>query len=148
MAIGLAATLVVGASGFPLLSIVPPSISGPNSFTLLAIPFFLFAGHVMEYGGISRQISRRTEAQGGQGGEAQIHVDRGCVVLPRRAAGRGSPSAAAACYVCLNASIDRKGVVASMLELARTLVGGGPMMTHKLPRVSAQAITTSDSRWD
>ena len=56
VAIGLAATLVVGASGFPLLSIVPPSISAPNSFTLLAIPFFLFAGHVMEYGGISRRI--------------------------------------------------------------------------------------------
>ena len=41
---------------FPLNSMAQSAFYGTNSFSLLAIPFFLFAGAVMEYSGISRRI--------------------------------------------------------------------------------------------
>lgn len=55
-AIGLAALLVTWASGLPLLTVVPTALAAADSFTLLAIPFFLLAGQIMEHGGISRRI--------------------------------------------------------------------------------------------
>ena len=55
-AIGLSSLLVIMASGLPLLTLVPTSVSAANSFTLLAIPFFLLTGELMSRGGISRRI--------------------------------------------------------------------------------------------
>jgi C4-dicarboxylate transporter DctM subunit len=40
----------------PTIIIVQQIISGVDKFTLLAIPFFVIAGSLMEYGGISRRI--------------------------------------------------------------------------------------------
>lgn len=42
--------------GFSTTSMAQSAFYGTNNFSLLAIPFFLFAGAVMEYSGISRSI--------------------------------------------------------------------------------------------
>ncbi len=55
-AIGVAALVVVVYYDLPVLGIVQQMISSADSFTLLAIPFFLMAGIIMERGGISRRI--------------------------------------------------------------------------------------------
>ncbi len=55
-AIGLSGLVVMVASGLPLLTLIPTSIAATNSFTLLAIPFFVLAGQLMDRGGISRRI--------------------------------------------------------------------------------------------
>jgi C4-dicarboxylate transporter DctM subunit len=55
-AIGLGASAVFLLYGFPLNSMAQSAFYGTNNFDLLAIPFFLFAGAVMEYSGISRSI--------------------------------------------------------------------------------------------
>ena len=50
---------VVGAFliyGFSTTSMAQSAFYGTNNFSLLAIPFFLFAGAVMEYSGISKSI--------------------------------------------------------------------------------------------
>jgi TRAP-type C4-dicarboxylate transport system permease large subunit len=39
-----------------LMSIVQRTVSGVNSFSLLAIPFFILAGEIMGRGGISRRL--------------------------------------------------------------------------------------------
>lgn len=60
----------------PLLSIVQRTVSGVNSFSLLAIPFFILAGEIMGRGGISRRLVEFSNAIVGrvQGGLAQVNV--------------------------------------------------------------------------
>lgn len=60
----------------PLMSIVQRTVSGVNSFSLLAIPFFILAGEIMGRGGISRRLVEFSNALVGrvQGGLAQVNV--------------------------------------------------------------------------
>ncbi len=55
-ALGISATLTLYLLDIPM-AIVPQRIfSGLDSFTIMAIPFFVFAGIIMEKGGIARRI--------------------------------------------------------------------------------------------
>ena len=45
-------------SGYPLTQLVQKMIGGVDSFSFLAIPFFLLAGNIMAKGGISRRLLR------------------------------------------------------------------------------------------
>lgn len=45
-----------GFAGIPFDIITQKMVSGANSFTLLAVPFFLFAGKLMNTGGITKKI--------------------------------------------------------------------------------------------
>ncbi len=55
--LGIAATLTVMASSDIPISIISQRLfSGLNSFTIMAVPFFIFAGAVMDVGGISKRI--------------------------------------------------------------------------------------------
>ncbi len=60
----------------PLLSIVQRTVSGVNSFSLLAIPFFILAGEIMGRGGISRRLVEFSNAIIGRvrGGLAEVNV--------------------------------------------------------------------------
>jgi len=60
----------------PLLSIVQRMVQGVNSFSLLAIPFFILAGEIMSQGGISRRLIQFSNLLIGrvQGGLAQVNV--------------------------------------------------------------------------
>jgi len=60
----------------PLLSIVQRTVSGVNSFSLLAIPFFILAGEIMGRGGISRRLVEFSNALVGRvrGGLAEVNV--------------------------------------------------------------------------
>lgn len=60
----------------PLMSIVQRLVSGVNSFSLLAIPFFILAGEMMSRGGISRRLIEFSNALIGQwrGGLAQVNI--------------------------------------------------------------------------
>ena len=51
-----AAVYIVGFVDLPPIIIVQQMISGVDKFTLLAIPFFMMAGSLMEQGGISARI--------------------------------------------------------------------------------------------
>lgn len=53
---GLAAFVAVVMSDLPLVVIAHRFISGLNNFTLMAIPFFLLTGMLMEAGGLARRI--------------------------------------------------------------------------------------------
>lgn len=60
----------------PLLSIVQRMVQGVNSFSLLAIPFFILAGEIMSQGGISRRLILFSNLLIGRlrGGLAQVNV--------------------------------------------------------------------------
>ena len=51
-----AATLVLTQPDIPLTIVSQRMYDGLNSFTIMAIPFFVFAGAIMDAGGISRRI--------------------------------------------------------------------------------------------
>lgn len=55
---GISAGVYYLMSGYPLMQFVQKTIGGVDSFTLLAIPFFLLAGDIMGKGGISRRMLR------------------------------------------------------------------------------------------
>lgn len=56
-AIGVATLITMYfASDLPLLSIIQQSLSGLDSFPLMAIPFFMLAGNLMSTGGVAKRI--------------------------------------------------------------------------------------------
>jgi len=55
-AVGLAALGAVIYAGIPIFVVFQRMFGGVDSFSLLAIPFFVFMGHVMNTGGIARRI--------------------------------------------------------------------------------------------
>jgi len=57
IAIGVASVLGILVQGsFPLMMVVQRMFGGTDSFPLMAVPLFMFAGVLMEAGGISRRI--------------------------------------------------------------------------------------------
>lgn len=57
IAICLASVLAIVAQGdFPLMMVAQRMLAGTDSFHLLAVPLFMYAGVIMERGGISRKI--------------------------------------------------------------------------------------------
>ncbi|HAF86194.1 MAG TPA: hypothetical protein DCG32_07515 [Sphaerochaeta sp.] len=60
----------------PMMSIVQRLVSGVNSFSLLAIPFFILSGEIMSQGGISRRLVGFANALIGRvrGGLAQVNI--------------------------------------------------------------------------
>lgn len=57
VAIGAASVVAIAVQGdFPLQMVIQRLFSGADSFHLLAVPLFMFAGVIMEAGGISRRL--------------------------------------------------------------------------------------------
>ncbi len=75
-AMGISAVLVFWYEGFPLLIPFQRIISGISIFSLLAIPFFIFAGEVMLHGGIAIRLVRFASALVGhvRGGLATVNI--------------------------------------------------------------------------
>ena len=55
-AIGLSAVCTILYEGLPVAVVFQRMMCGMNVFSFLAIPFFIFAGELMLYGGIADQI--------------------------------------------------------------------------------------------
>jgi len=76
-ALGMAALASLIASGTMPVSMIPQRmVAGANSFPLLAIPFFMLAGAIMERGGVSRRIVNMASALVGHisGGLAAVSI--------------------------------------------------------------------------
>lgn len=62
VAIGLASVVGFVYSGIDLLAVAQRMLGSVNSFTLLAIPFFMLAGSFMQVGGMSKRLVRFAHA--------------------------------------------------------------------------------------
>jgi C4-dicarboxylate transporter DctM subunit len=60
--IGIAAALALVANGTPLLVIPQQLFSNLNNFSLLAIPFFMLTGAIMDSGGVSKRLIEFSQA--------------------------------------------------------------------------------------
>ncbi len=57
-AIGLSSVATILAAGLPMAVVFQRMVGGMQVFSFLAIPFFVFAGELMLYGGIAERIVR------------------------------------------------------------------------------------------
>lgn len=75
-AMGIAAASAFWYEGFPMLITFQRSISGISVFSLLAIPFFVFAGELMLHGGIAMRLVKFASALVGhvRGGLASVNI--------------------------------------------------------------------------
>lgn len=91
--IGLPTAAVMLLSGMPVATFAQRMFVAVDSFTMMAIPFFMLAGKLMEVGGMSRRIVRFANALVGwlKGGLAHV------VIVACAFFGALSGSAAATC---------------------------------------------------
>lgn len=75
-AMGISAVVVFFYEGFPVLITFQRIISGTTIFSLLAIPFFIFAGELMLHGGIAQRLVRFASTLVGhlRGGLASVNI--------------------------------------------------------------------------
>ncbi|WP_417830137.1 TRAP transporter large permease [Thalassospira sp.] len=75
-AMGLAAAATFAFEGFPALLTFQRIVSGVSVFSLLAIPFFIFAGELMLHGGLALRLVRLASALVGRvrGGLATVNI--------------------------------------------------------------------------
>ncbi len=76
IAIGIATTVALVIAGFPLNVIPRLMVDGIDRFTLLAVPFFVLAGNLMNAGGVTERIFAFARALFSpfRGGLAQVNV--------------------------------------------------------------------------
>ncbi|AEA33128.1 TRAP transporter large permease [Hippea maritima] len=65
LAIGLSTVIAFVKSHLPLYMIAQRMFSGVNSYMLIAVPLFMFAGSLMDRGGLSKRIVRLAESMVG-----------------------------------------------------------------------------------
>lgn len=77
LAMGLTSIVVAFQLEIPLSVLVQRMVAGVNSFPLLAIPFFILAGEIMNIGGISKRLVRLSDVLVGRfrGGLAIVNVN-------------------------------------------------------------------------
>jgi tripartite ATP-independent transporter DctM subunit len=75
-AMGIAAASAFWYEGFPMLITFQRATSGVSVFSLLAIPFFVFAGEIMLHGGIAQRLVKLASALVGhlKGGLAMVNI--------------------------------------------------------------------------
>jgi tripartite ATP-independent transporter DctM subunit len=90
-AIGLSSVATILAAGLPMAIVFQKMVGGMQTFSFLAIPFFIFAGELMLYGGIADRIIRFANSLVGhvRGGLGMSNV-LGCTIFGGVA---GSPMA-------------------------------------------------------
>jgi tripartite ATP-independent transporter DctM subunit len=75
-AIALSSLVFLVAKGIPIQTLVQRLVNGTDSFPLLAIPFFILAGELMNRGGITRRLVKLASAMVGHltGGLAHVNI--------------------------------------------------------------------------
>src|SRR5680860_591237 len=73
IALGLSSMIVLNQQGMPLIALAQSVFQSLNSFSLMAIPFFILAGNLMQSGGIAQRLINLANAllgwvRGGLGG--------------------------------------------------------------------------------
>ncbi len=81
VALGLSSLTFILFNGMPSLVVLHNMINGINSFPLIAIPFFILAGHLMNTGGITTKIFNFARATVGWAHGGLGHVNIGASVI-------------------------------------------------------------------
>lgn len=105
--LGLSGLLGIGSAGVPFVVLPQRMVVGLSHFTLIALPFFIFAGTLMDHGGISQRLIRMVRAFVGHktGGVAIVTVI--AAMIFSSLSGSGSATTAALGSILIPAMISR-----------------------------------------
>lgn len=123
VAIGLPTAVVMILSGMNPATLAQRMFSSADAFTLMAIPFFMFAGKLMEVGGMSKRIVRFANCLVGWMTGGLAHV----IILASAFFGALSGSAAATCAAIgstLIPDMKKQGYPADMVAGLQSVAGG------------------------
>ena len=81
VALGLSSLFFIANSGMPNLVVLHNMVNGINSFPLIAVPFFILAGHLMNTSGITNKIFAFARAAVGWMHGGLGHVNVGASVI-------------------------------------------------------------------
>ncbi len=81
VSLGLASLFFIVIEGMPNIVLLHTMVNGINSFPLIAIPFFILAGHLMNIGGITKRIFAFARALVGWMPGGLGHVNVGASVI-------------------------------------------------------------------
>lgn len=81
VALGLASLAFVATNGMPPMIVLANMVNGINSFPLIAVPFFILAGHLMNTAGITTRIFNLARATVGWMHGGLGHVNVGASVI-------------------------------------------------------------------
>ncbi|MDP3954980.1 MAG: TRAP transporter large permease, partial [bacterium] len=133
--LGLASMAFLWLTGTPLSSITQVGVTGLNTYPLLAIPFFIMAGEVMNTGGVTRRLVGFASAWVGHftGGLAHVAVVANMVMAGL--SGSAVADASALTTVMLPSMVKRgypRPFSAALLMSAATV---GPIIPPSIPMV-------------
>ncbi len=134
-ALGLASMAFLWLTGTPLSSITQVGVTGLNTYPLLAIPFFIMAGEVMNTGGVTRRLVGFASAWVGHftGGLAHVGIVSNMVMAGL--SGSAVADASALTTVMLPSMVERgypRPFSAALLASAATI---GPIIPPSIPMV-------------
>jgi C4-dicarboxylate transporter DctM subunit len=144
LAIGVPIAVAIGVStlitfiyvGFPLSAFAARMFAGVNSFTLLAIPFFMLAGALMSEGGMSRRLVRLANSIVGTlpGGLAHVQV---LASMFFAALSGSSPATTAAIGGALIPEMNKKGYPKKFTAAIQSVAGTvGTIIPPSIPMVA------------
>ena len=81
VALGVSSLFFIATSGMPSLVVLHNMVNGINSFPLIAVPFFIMAGHLMNTAGITTKIFTFARATVGWMHGGLGHVNVGASVI-------------------------------------------------------------------
>ena len=133
--IGGASVIAMIVSDLPLLNFASKVYSSINSFTLMAIPFFMFAGSLMANGGMSRRLIRLASALVGwiTGGLAHVMILASAFFA---ALSGSAPATCAAIGGMMIPEMKKKGFPAEFSAAVQCVAGTiGPIIPPSIPMV-------------
>lgn len=136
VAIGMSTLITFLYVDFPLSALAARMFAGVNSFTLLAIPFFMLAGSLMSEGGMSRRLVRLANAIVGTlpGGLAHVQV---LASMFFAALSGSSPATTAAIGSALIPEMSKKGFPREFSAAVQSVAGTvGTIIPPSIPMVA------------
>ena len=133
--IGGATVIAMITSGLPLLNFASKVYSSVNSFTLMAVPFFMFAGSLMATGGMSRRLIRLASALVGwiTGGLTHVMILASAFFA---ALSGSAPATCAAIGGMMIPEMKKKGFPAEFSAAVQCVAGTiGPIIPPSIPMV-------------
>ena len=141
VAIGLATVVGFLYAGMDVMAAAQRMLASVNSFTLLAIPFFMFAGATMQVGGMSRRLVRFANSlvSSWPGGLAQVQV---LSTMFFAALSGSSPATTAAIGSALIPEMKEKGYPAEFAAGLQAVAGTiGTILPPSIPMVVYCVVT-------
>ena len=135
VAIGAATMLAFIYAGVPVIMMIQRLYAGIDSFTLMAIPFFMLAGALMETGGMSRRLVRLANALVGTvaGGLAHVQVLGSCFFA---ALSGSAPATTAAIGSALIPEMNKQGYPREFAAAVQAVAGTiGTIIPPSIPMV-------------